>query len=122
MTIPLIDWLASSGRDFTEIKLESFLDRDRLLALFEVSERTFRRWESKNNYPRWAVKLLASEAGYLKGESRRGWRVARDGRLYAPDLRDGFTPDDITNLHYLRQRCAELERLNQAPAQYLLNV
>ena len=121
MTVSLVDWLAANGRDFTQIRLESFLDRQGVLDALEVSARTFRRWEQQQSYPRWAVKVVAVEAGYLVRDGWQGWQVGRDGLLYSPELRDGFAPQDIISIAYLQQRCAELERRNAAPAQYLLD-
>ena len=86
MTVSLVEWLQACGRDFTHLRLEACIDKNRVLALLEVSKRTFQRWSANNSYPIWAIKLVAMEAGYLVGDGWQGWRVGRDGKLYSPAL------------------------------------
>lgn len=76
-----------------------------------VSPRTVRRYLAGESRPRADLAaLLRVEArlalGWLDalGGGWPGWRLAADGRLYAPDLRDGFAPGDLYALHPLRQQ------------------
>lgn len=48
-----------------------------------------------------------------------GWRMTPSG-LYSPEG-TMWTPPTLNRWHWDRQRLAELERLTQAPAQFLLD-
>ncbi len=86
-----------------------------------VSLSTAKRWRESGNWPLWAIKLLCLHHGYFVWEDWEGWSI-QGGALFSPELRKGFTPADIHSIHFLRQRCDHLERLNSAPAQYLLGL
>ena len=101
------------------IQLISYTQKNYVAHVCGVQECTVRRWRSTGNYPEYAKRLIAIEAGYFPWESFDGWKVAH-GRLYSPHLKDGFSTSDIESLHYLRLRCALLEKRNSAPAQYYL--
>ena len=88
----------------------------------DVHLKTVKRWRDLNCWPTWARRLILLYGGYLAQNGWHGWQIHTvDNKLYSPNLRDGFTPSEIESLHYLRQRCDYLERLNSAPAQYLLD-
>jgi len=80
-----------------------------------------RRWLKSGNFPDYAQKLIALEAGYFPWPEFSGWQVA-NGLLFSPNLKYGFAPGDIEAIHYLKKRLALLERENAAPAQYLMDI
>jgi hypothetical protein len=73
----------------------------------QVHRTTAARWRVKGNVPPAVTALLQFHfRGSLPpcaGPAWTGWRFGRDGLLYAPDLRDGFTPEEIRCLVWYRQ-------------------
>lgn len=117
MTISLMQYLGDDG----DIKILARVQKNRVSALVGRDECTIRRWRRADKYPEWAARLVAIDAGYFIWAGWDGWQV-RDDRLYSPGLKYGFSPDDIESIHFLRQRCDHLERLNSAPAQYIMEL
>lgn len=92
--------------------------KNKVARICGVDECTVRRWRRENDFPEYATRLIVIEAGYFPWPAFDGWQVVGD-RLYSPALRDGFTANDIEMLPWIKDRCDHLEKLNQAPAQYL---
>ena len=95
---------------------------ERIKKICGCSLYTAKRWLKSRQFPLWAIKLLCLYDGHFVWDEWLGWRIGADNRLYHPDLKYGFTAGQVAHLHYLQQRCDHLERLNRAPAQYLLDV
>ena len=67
-----------------------------------------KRWRKKENYPDWAIELVAVKAGYFPWEDWEGWKFD-NGYIFSPNLRYGFKPQDIENVHFIKQHCEQLE-------------
>ena len=97
------------------------LTLNEVAVLCDVALKTVKKWRDTNKWPTTAKRLVMLHGGFLAGSGWEQWQLhPADNKLYSPDLRDGFTPQDIESIYYLRRRCEELERRNSAPAQYYL--
>ena len=85
-----------------------------------VDECTVRRWRRENNFPEYAARLIAIEAGYFTWPAFDGWQVIGN-KLYSPNLSAGFTANEIEMLPWITDQIKHLQKLNSAPAQYLLD-
>ena len=68
-----------------------------------------KRWRNKGNYPDWAIELVAIKAGYFPWADWEGWKFD-NGYIFSPNLRYGFKPQDIENIHFIKQHYEQLER------------
>lgn len=89
-----------------------------LAALAHVNRTTAARWKSGASRVPAAVLALVrtrvfGDAAALLGPAWTGWRFGRDGLLYAPAWRRGFSPGEILGMPYLYGRIAALERLRK---------
>jgi len=76
-----------------------------------TSPDTFRRWCSDRKPRRCAMRLLAIYAGYVPWPGWTGFFFNHhDGMLYHKDLKYGFTPGDLANLHWLKQELRETKK------------
>jgi len=113
------------------ISLRKHIGQDRMIAVLAhtqknkvaricgVDECTVRRWRANNDFPEYAARLIAVEAGYFPWPAFDGWQVI-DDRLYSPTLRDGFTAMDIEKIPWIMAELKHLKELNSRPAQYYL--
>lgn len=86
-----------------------------LAALAGVNRTTASRWKRGRSRVPPAVLALAAWRLYgelegILGPAWRGWRAGRDGRLYAPAWRRGFTPDEILAMPFLYRQISAIER------------
>jgi len=117
MTISMMKHIGPDGM----ITVLSHTQKNRVAGICGVDECTVRRWRRLNKYPEYAARLIAVEAGYFPWPAFDGWQVI-DDKLYSPGLRDGFTANEIEKIPWIMGQLKHLERLNSAPAQYLLEV
>lgn len=120
MTISLTEHLARRGQDMTDVKILAHLSQQDLARLCGVTVTTVQRWHRAWSWPCYAVHLAALYAGYFIWPGWSGWCIA-DGLLYPPFFKYGLTPGEVQTLPFTLQRIAHLERINAAPAQYLLD-
>ena len=86
-----------------------------LARLAGVERSTAHRWKTrKSKIPAAVVRLVAlrvlGDVAALLGQDWRGWRFGRDGLLYAPGWRRGFTPGEIAAQPFLYGERATLRR------------
>ncbi|MCL4315630.1 MAG: hypothetical protein M1527_01990 [Gammaproteobacteria bacterium] len=86
-----------------------------ILDLTGVNRSTLSRWRrGLSRIPRAAARLLTlyatGDAEALLGRAWRGWRFGRDGLLYHPCWRRGFTSGELAGLFWRCQQVAGLER------------
>ena len=79
-----------------------------LAGLTGVDRTTATRWKlGRARMPRAARELVAMHLdgalGPRAGATWSGWTWGHDGLLYAPDLKRGFSPTDLYELHWLQQ-------------------
>lgn len=91
------------------------VSRAELVAICGVDSATASRWKrEKTRMPAAARRLVElriwGEAEALLGADWRGWRFWRDGLLYAPGWRRGWSPGEILTIPYLYGRIAAQER------------
>jgi transcriptional regulator with XRE-family HTH domain len=77
-----------------------------LAELAGVNRSTASRWKNgKSRIPAAVLRLvefrLFGELEPVLGAAWRGWRIGRDGLLYAPGWRRGFEPGEILAMPYL---------------------
>lgn len=90
-----------------------------IVEICQVNRTTAMRWKAGLARIPYAARELIRHAleGDLPQPAARawpGWRFGRDGRLYAPDLKRGFSPEDLRALHWLQQQHRYMERLHRA--------
>lgn len=77
-----------------------------IAALCKMHRTTVKRWRTRG-VPYTVKKFLRAELhGELPGDAWRGWRIGRDGLLYPPDMRRGFSPGEVKTLHWWQQLAA----------------
>jgi hypothetical protein len=78
------------------------LDTAAAAQLFGVTPETVQAWQSANLAPAEVWRALLAMAGEFEAVDKawKGWRIQK-GKLYAPDLADGFTPGQIRALPFL---------------------
>ncbi|HYC45385.1 MAG TPA: hypothetical protein VED01_07835 [Burkholderiales bacterium] len=86
-----------------------------LAAIARVDRSTASRW--KRGLARLPFAVLAlvrlrcfGELELALGPDWHGWTIGRDGRIYPPGYRVGFTPGEILAMPYLYGQIAALER------------
>lgn len=92
--------------DLYELRVTAFMTQADAARLCDVSIRTWRRWE--NGYvsaPRSVVELFNLLRGELSLFGWSGWYFNGE-KLYAPDLRNGFSPGDIRRIEWDRHSLA----------------
>lgn len=79
------------------------LQADHAAALFGVSRNTVDNWQAMDMAPGFVWRTLLALAGEMEAIDRRwrGWFLQK-GRLFAPDLADGFEPGQVRSLPLLR--------------------
>lgn len=85
-----------------------------LAKLAGVDRSTASRWKSKQSRVPHAVIAIVrlhvyGELDGVWGEAWRDWRIGRDGLLYGPAWRRGFSAGEILSMPYLYGRIAALE-------------
>jgi hypothetical protein len=95
---------------------------DELRQLARVDRTTALRWKrGQSRVPQAVLTLLRlyvdGDAAALLGDAWRGWRFGRDGLLYAPGWRRGFSPAEVLTLPYLHGQLAALKREKVEAAQ-----
>ena len=82
----------------------------------DVSAATVQRWaDGRNRVPLAAITALEAHLGRLPNMRVRhweGWRIGRDGLLYAAGSRQGYHPGDLLSRQYERAALAALQREN----------
>lgn len=81
----------------------------------DVDRTTAARWKrARTRAPASALRLVTlrayGDASALLGAAWHGWTFGRDGLLYAPGHRRGFTPGEILSLPYLYAALAHARR------------
>jgi transcriptional regulator with XRE-family HTH domain len=105
---PLLDHDTPSATDLLVARLRAGLSQAEAATLGGVSVRAYAEQERGVRPVRVAVyRLLLIAGGRLPWAAWGGWE-ARGDRLYAPALRDGFGPGQITALPYLWQLVSAL--------------
>lgn len=94
--------------ELTLARLHAGLSVSEACALLGRSVRTWRHWK-RHGAPDWALRVLAIYAGDLSLLGWHGWRI-QGGVLYAPDLRYGWTPEQLYAEWWNRQRLNALDR------------
>ena len=77
---------------------------EQIAGICRVNRTTAMRWKQGRARMPFAAFALVQQSieGFLPpGGAWSGWRFGRDGRLYAPDLARGFTPEHIRQLDVL---------------------
>ena len=95
------------------------ITRDEAARLCCVDPRTYRRWCQTGTFPAWVKKYFFIMAGKLPFPGWEGWQIAADGKLYSPDLRDGFTAREIEKIPWMRDFMRTYNDRSR-PAQYIL--
>lgn len=95
--------------DFLDLLFDS-----EIIRLTGVHRATISRWRrGLSRVPRAVERLLRlfaeGDAEALLGRSWRGWRFGRDGLLYHPQWRTGFTGGELAAMWYRTQIVATLE-------------
>jgi hypothetical protein len=93
----------------------SAISADELAALARVNRTTATRWKNGTSRVPYAVVqlvrlMILGEADALLGAHWRGWRFGRDGLLYGPAWRRGFSSGEILALPFLYGRIKAFER------------
>lgn len=83
-----------------------------------VHPRTYNRWCQTGTFPAWAKKYFFILSGRLAYPGFEGWQI-QDGKLYSPDLRDGFTAREIEKIPYMRD-FMRIYTDRSRPGQYIL--
>lgn len=86
-----------------------------LQELAGVNRTTAARWKRQESRLPFAVARLVlfrygCELAAVWGAQWSGWRIGRDGALYAPGWRRPFTPGEVLALPYLYGQIAALKR------------
>jgi hypothetical protein len=86
-----------------------------LMALAQVDRSTASRWKrGLSRVPHAVLELLRfrmeGDMQAILGAAWSRWRAGRDGLLYGPAWRRGFSPGEILAMPYLYGRIAALER------------
>lgn len=101
MTINLREALRARGTTFHDLRLLARMKKNEVAEVLGRHESTIRRWNQLNAYPDWAMKLMAHHAGFLIHTGWEGWFI-EDGLLYHPELKHGFTAQDVAILGWVR--------------------
>lgn len=85
-----------------------------LAELAGVNRTTASRWKlNRSRTPPAVLRLVAlrvwGDVAEIFGAGWRGWRIGRDGLLYGPAWRRGFTAGEILAMPYLYGRISALE-------------
>jgi hypothetical protein len=89
---------------------------DQIAAIVQVNRTTAARWKSGQVKMPWSARELlriVAEGALPPSASSdwARWRFGRDGLLYAPDLKRGFSAMDLRQLHVLQQWHRYMERM-----------
>jgi hypothetical protein len=95
------------------------LTREDAAKICEVHPRTYDRWCQRGTFPALVKKYFFILAGHLPFPGWYGWKIGRDGRLYSPNLVDGFTPSEIERLPLMQSFMREYADPKR-PRQYIL--
>lgn len=91
------------------LRFDARLTKEEVLEVTGRSERTWRRWKAEG-IPKWVVELLRLRAGYLDALGWIGWRI-ENGYIFAPELKKGFSQEDIYAIWWQRQAWAHDRRV-----------
>lgn len=94
------------------------LSRIEAAKICHVDIRTYNRWCKTGTFPAWAKKYFFILSGKLPYPGFEGWEIYQ-GKLYSPDLRDGFTPREIEKIPYMRD-FMRIYNDRERPGQYIL--
>jgi len=86
---------------FKRLRIVNRLTAEETALLMDVSTRTVKNWESNNNPPGAAVKLLKIRCGDLGGISDRWKGFYFDGDVIALNKKDFVYPEEVLCLKYL---------------------
>jgi transcriptional regulator with XRE-family HTH domain len=101
MTINLKAHLRARGQNFSDIRVLARINKNDVARILGVHEATVRRWNRNSSHPEWAYKLIGLHAGWLLQDGWQGW-FFDEGLLYHPEYKYGFSPQDVTQLAWLR--------------------
>ena len=70
----------------------------------------YRRWKRQNNVNATAIRLLAIRAGLFPWPDWEGWEM-HNGYLFPPGYnKNGFTPNEIMAMIFIKQQASEQKR------------